>query len=142
MSDFVEFFQINWLLFLALFMIVGILVGSEVLRSLRGVKLLDASQALRLMNDEEAWIVDIRDSNEYKESHIPQARHIPFSALRERLNEVLKAGTKPIIVYCRSGTTSQSACALLKKNGIANVYSLRGGLLAWLDAHLPTTHKS
>lgn len=141
MSDFAEFAQHNWLLFLALFAILGMLVGSEILRKMRGVSTLNATEALRLINDRDAWVVDIRDGGEYKEGHIPQARHIPFAVLKERLGELTKAGDKPIIVYCRTGATSQSACALLKKNGITAAYSLNGGLLAWADAHLPVSRK-
>lgn len=141
MSDFAEFSQQNWFLFLALFAIVGLLVGNEVLRKIRGVATLDAAQALRLINDRDAWIVDVRESGEYKDSHIPQARHIPMASLSERIGELNKAGDKPIIVYCRSGSTSQAACAQLKKQGIANVYSLNGGMPAWLDANLPVNKK-
>ncbi len=141
MSDFIEFAQHNWLLFLALFAILGMLVGSEILRKMRGIRTLNTAEALRLINDQEAWVVDIRDAGDYREGHIPQARHIPFAALRERLGELAKVGGKPVIVYCRGGATSQSACALLKKHGIANVYSLNGGLPAWLDAHLPVSRK-
>lgn len=141
MSDFIEFSQQNWLLFLALFVIAGLLVGSEALRRIRGVKTLNATEALRFINDQEAWVVDVRDSSDYKESHIPQARHMPMASLGERAAELSKAGDKPIIVYCRSGVTSESASALLRKQGIVNVYSLRGGLSAWLDAHLPVSRK-
>ena len=141
MSDFTEFFGHNWLLFLALFAILGMLVGSEVLRKVRRITTLNAVEALRLINDQEASVIDIRDASEYKEGHIPQARHIPFASLGERLSEFSKIGEKPIIVYCRAGNTSQSACALLKKNGIASVYSLKGGLAAWMDAHLPVSRK-
>lgn len=139
MSDFVEFAQQNVLLFLALFAIIGMLVGSEILRRMRGISTVNAIEALRLMNDQEAWMVDIRDAGDYKTSHIPQARHFPFATLKERLSELTKAGDQPIVVYCRTGSVSQSACALLKKNNIANVYSLSGGLSAWLDANLPVS---
>lgn len=141
MSDFIEFSQHNWLLFLALFAILGLLVGNEVLRKVRGISTLNAAEALRLINDQDAWVVDVREGGEYKEGHIPQARHMPLASLRERLGELSKAGDKPIIVYCRGGNASQSACVLLKKNGIANVYGLSGGLPAWLDAHLPVSRK-
>jgi rhodanese-related sulfurtransferase len=141
MSDFAEFAQQNILLFLALFAIIGMLVGSEVLRRMRGVQTVSTAEALRLINDQEAWVVDIRDAGDYKTGHIPQARLLPFATLKERLSELTKAGDKPIIVYCRTGSTSQSACALLKKNSIANVYSLNGGLSAWLDANLPVSRK-
>lgn len=141
MSDFTEFVLHNWLLFLALFAILGMLVGGEILRKMRGVSILDAAGALRLINDQDAAIVDIRDAGDYKEGHIPQARHIPFGALQERLGELAKVKDQPIIVYCRTGATSQSACALLKKNGFTNVHSLKGGLPSWLDAHLPISRK-
>jgi len=141
MNDFAEFAQHNWLLFLALFAILGMLVGSEILRRVRGISTLNAAEALRLINDQDAWVVDIRDGGEYKQGHVPQARHIPFASLKERLDELTKAGDRPIIVYCRNGATSQSACALLKKNGIAKAYSLNGGLAAWADAHLPVSRK-
>lgn len=141
MSDFIEFAQHNWWLFLALFAILGMLVGNEILRKVRGISTLNPVEALRLINDRDAWVVDIRDGGEYKEGHIPQARHIPFAALGERLDELTKAGDRPIILYCRTGTTSQSACALLKKKGVTNVHSLGGGLPAWLDANLPVSRK-
>jgi rhodanese-related sulfurtransferase len=141
MSDFAEFALRNWLLFVALFAILGMLVGGEILRRMRGVSTLDAVSALRLINDRDAVIVDIRDAGDYKEGHIPQARHIPFGALQERLGELAKARDKPIIVYGRTGTASQSACALLKKNGLVDVHSLDGGLPSWLDARLPINRK-
>jgi rhodanese-related sulfurtransferase len=141
MSDFTEFALHNWLLFLALFAILGMLVGGEILRRMRGVSTLDTAGALRLINDRDAVIVDIRDAGEYKEGHIPQARHLPLGALRERLGELAKVKDKPMIVYCRNGATSQSACTLLKQNGFADVYSLNGGFVGWLDAHLPISRK-
>ena len=141
MSDFIEFSTQNWLLFLALFAIAGMLIGGEVLRRMRGVSSLSAAEALRLINDQDALILDVRDGGEYKDGHIPQARHIPLGALRDRLGELSKAKDKPIVVYCRNGATSQAACAQLKKNGVANAYSLSGGLSAWQEAHLPVSRK-
>ncbi|NJM11001.1 MAG: rhodanese-like domain-containing protein [Synechococcaceae cyanobacterium SM1_2_3] len=141
MSDFAEFALLNWLLFAALFAIAGMLIGGEVLRKVRGVSVLEPNDVLRLMNDRDAVIVDVSDLAEYKNGHIAQARHIPFNALPERLAELTKIKDKPIVLYCRTGTTSQSACALLRKNGFAEVHSLNGGLAAWLDAKLPISRK-
>lgn len=142
MSDFLEFAQHNFLLFIALLAIIGMLIGSEVLRRMRGVRSVNANEALRMMNDQEAWVVDVRDAGAFKTGHIPQARHIALAALKERSSELSKAGDKPLIVYCHSGVSSQSACALLKKNGIANAYSLAGGIAAWIEAGLPISRKS
>lgn len=142
MSDFLEFAQHNILLFVALLAIIGMLIGSEVLRRMRGVQSLNANEALRMINDQEAWIVDVRDASDYKAGHLPQARHIALSVLPERLDELAKAGSKPIIVYCRSGISSQSACAMLKKRNILTAYSLSGGIEAWSEAGLPLSRKS
>ena len=141
MSDFLEFASHNALLFLALFVIVGMLIGGEVLRRVRGISTLNANEALRLINDQEAWVVDIRDAGEYKAGHIPQARHIAYETLSERIGELARAEQRPIILYCRSGATSETACGLLKKNGISNAYSLKGGLPSWVDARLPISRK-
>ncbi|MCC9000822.1 MAG: rhodanese-like domain-containing protein [Candidatus Contendobacter sp.] len=141
MSDFIEFALHNWLLFAAMFAIAGMLVGGEVLRKVRGVSTLDAAGVLRLLNDQDAVIVDVGTVGEYKDGHIPQARHIPFNGLQERLGELDKIKGKPVVIYCRTGATSQSACALLKKNGFTDVHSLNGGLPTWLDAKLPISRK-
>jgi rhodanese-related sulfurtransferase len=141
MSDFTEFALQNWLLFAAAFAILGMLLGSEVLRRMRGITTLNAAEALRLINDQEAWVVDIREAADYKNGHIPQARHIPSAMLKDRLGELTRTGDKPVIVYCRSGGAAQSACALLKKHGVTNVHSLSGGLVAWQDASLPVSRK-
>ena len=47
MSDFTEFVLHNWLLFLALFAILGMLIGGEILRKMRGVSTLDAPSTIR-----------------------------------------------------------------------------------------------
>ena len=141
MHDFTEFAVHNALLFVALLVILGLLVGSEVLRRMRGVQTIDPNGALRLINDRDATLVDVREIAHYRDGHIPQARHIPATALAERLGELTKFKDKPVIVYCQSGVTSQSACALLKKNGFAEAHNLSGGIAAWLDAKLPISRK-
>ncbi len=139
MSDFAEFAQQNILLFIALFAIAGMLMGSEVLRWVRGIKTVNPAEALRLMNDQDARIVDIRDAGAYRVGHIPQALNIPQATLSERLDELGKVGDKPLIIYCQTGAAAQSVFAVLKKHNIGNVYSLNGGLSAWLDASLPVS---
>ena len=141
MSDFIAFALHNWLLFVAMFVIAGMLVGGEILRKVRRIGTLDTADVLRLLNDQDALIVDVGSVCEYKDGHIPQSRHIPFDGLQERLSELAKIKDKPIVLYCRTGATSQSACALLKKNGFTDVYSLNGGLPTWLDAKLPISRK-
>ena len=141
MEQFIPFAVRNWYLFAALLIILGLLIGSELLPRLRGIINVNPLQALQLINHQDALVLDIREANEYKEGHIPEARHLPLSKLKERLSELQKFKSRPIIVYCRAGTRSSSACALLKKNGFATVHNLSGGLPAWQNANLPVTRK-
>lgn len=141
MEQFIPFAVRNWYLFAALLIILGLLIGAELLPRLRGIINVNPLQALQLINHQDALVLDIREANEYKEGHIPEARHLPLSKLKERLSELQKFKSRPIIVYCRAGARSSSACALLKKNGFATVHNLSGGLPAWQNANLPVTRK-
>ena len=141
MQEFLEFALRHWMLFVALLVILGLLIGSEVWRKLRGVKDVTPNEALQLINDQEALVVDLRDNGEFKAGHIPNARNIPLGSLESRLNELERFKEKPVIVYCRAGVSSSSACGLLKKNGFKWVNSLSGGLSAWQGASLPTSKK-
>jgi len=42
-----------------------------------------------------------------------------------------------VLVYCRTGARSTSACNTIVKAGFENVSNLTGGILAWETANLP-----
>jgi rhodanese-related sulfurtransferase len=141
MGEFVEFAAETWYLFLAALVILGWLIGAEVLQKIRGIKTVTPAQALQLINHEDAVVLDIRDSGDYKGGHILAARHMPMNTLANRLTELTKLRDKPIIVYDRPGTSAANACALLKKNGLEKIHYLSGGLPAWQNANLPISKK-
>lgn len=114
-------------------MLVWPLVG----RLLGGVNEIGTLEAIQLINRKNALILDVREEGEYAAGHIPNSRHIPLGQLKERLKELEKSKGRPIVVLCRSGQRSISACAALKKQGFADVYTLKGGLVAWEQANLP-----
>ncbi len=141
MEQFVDFALRNWYLFVALIAILGLLIGAEVMRKIRGISALNPTEALQLINHQDALMLDIREGTEYKQGHIPDAKNIPQSALAKRLRELEKFKNKPIILYCQTGARSSSAAAVLKKNGFETVHNLSGGLAAWQTANLPTRKK-
>lgn len=105
-------------------------------------KNLTPAQATLLMNREDALMLDVRETGEWTSGHIPGARHIALAQLEKRMSEIEKFKDKPVIVCCASGTRSSSACGQLKKGGFEKVFSLAGGISAWLEASLPLTTKS
>lgn len=142
MEQFIEFALKNWFLFLALIIILGLLIGGEVFRKVRGISTVNPTQALQLINNQNAVVIDIRDGGEYQAGHIPDARHIPRDALNNRLDELGKFKARPIIIYCRSGNRAFAACNLLKKHGFEKVHYLQGGLPTWQGANLPISKKT
>lgn len=138
-NDLITVFQMNWLLFLALFIIIGLLVGNEIFQKINGIKIIDYPEVLYFINEKDAWILDVREIKDYTNGHILHAHHIPISALLSRINELPQSVNIPIIIYCSNGVISKNAFFLLKKCGISNTYILNGGLRRWLDAQLPVT---
>lgn len=75
-----------------------------------------------------AQLVDVRYSDEWEESYIPGAHHIPLSDLRARMGEIDR--DRKVIVYCRSGRRSQVGAILCSQQGFDAV-SMDGGILEW-----------
>lgn len=74
-----------------------------------------------------ACIIDIREKDEYKLSHIVGAKNIPLSEIRQRINEIPK--DKPVYIHCRSGQRSYNAFMALKQLGFENIYNISGGFM-------------
>ena len=94
-------------------------------------------EATQLINRQDALVVDVREQAEYAQSHILNARLLSLSQLEARLGDIEKFKDKPVIVYCASGSRSNSAAAILRKSGFSNVANLSGGFAAWQQAGLP-----
>ena len=102
-----------------------------------GVNGVNPVEATLLINREDAHVVDVRETDEFANGHLPDARHIPLSKLADRVGEIEKFKGKPVIVCCASGMRSSRACSQLKKLGFDNVHNLAGGIDAWVGAGYP-----
>ena len=74
-----------------------------------------------------AFIIDVREKDEYELSHLNTSVNIPMSEIRERINEVPK--DRPVYLHCRSGQRSYNVCLLLKHLGFTNVYNISAGFM-------------
>ncbi|NOX43859.1 MAG: rhodanese-like domain-containing protein [Gammaproteobacteria bacterium] len=130
-----EFVINQWMLFAALIIILAMLVKSFV--GLKGVVDINPAKAIQLINHEDAVVLDVRTEDEFKEGHVLNSMHIPVGLLENRIKEIEGHKSKPVIVNCRTGSRSVSACAVLRKQGFTSIYKLAGGVLAWKKANLP-----
>ena len=132
-----QFVQNNLMLIAIALLSAGMLVWPLIGRRMSGVKEVETLEATQLINHRDAVILDVREDKEFVTGHLPNAKHIPLGQLIARLKDVEKFKNKPIVVNCRSGARSATACGILRKNGFEEVYNLKGGINAWLQANMP-----
>lgn len=70
-------------------------------------------------------LIDARVPVQYEKGHIPTAKNIPHSKLRENLEDINQDSI--VVTYCNKGVTGNAAQNILLNNGISNVYNLSGG---------------
>ena len=140
MEQFLAFLQknpFNMLLFGAAVISGGMLIWPLISRLIHPGDAVSTLEAVQLINRRDAVVIDVRDSGEYAAGHIGNARHIPEAQLAERIKELEKFKTRPIIISCGTGSRAANASGVLRKHGFAEVFVLRGGIAAWQQASMP-----
>jgi len=93
-------------------------------------------QALAMKN-EGAFVLDVRQPEEWNQGHIEGATLIPLGDLASRVNELPK--NQDIVVVCRSGNRSAQGRDILREAGLSNSTSMAGGMNDWIGAGYPAT---
>jgi sulfur-carrier protein adenylyltransferase/sulfurtransferase len=89
-----------------------------------------------LDNGEKLVLVDLRPAQEFKLKRLPGARSIPLAELKQRFNEVPRAGR--IILYCDCRPADESeAFFFLRDSGYRNVTVLQQGFSRWVSLKYP-----
>ena len=103
-----------------------------------GVRTVGVAETVRLIEEQKAIVVDVREVREYRSGRIPNSRHIPLGQISRRLKDLekVKRQGRPIVVSCRSGRRSAVASVILSKHGFSDVYNLKGGVSAWSRAKM------
>jgi rhodanese-related sulfurtransferase len=130
-------FAVNHDLLVAAFVVIlALLAVLELKHRLGKIRDIAPGEATRLINHENAILVDMRNDKDYRDGHIVNAVHVPADK-HEAAGKLDKYRDRPLIVCCRSGNQSLKLCTELSKKGFASVYNLKGGLHAWQQAGLP-----
>jgi rhodanese-related sulfurtransferase len=82
-----------------------------------------------------AFMLDVREPDEWDAFHIPGATLIPLGQLAARVDELPR--DQRIIVVCRSGNRSSQGRDTLLAAGFSDVTSMTGGVTAWSSAGYP-----
>ncbi|MEV6598931.1 rhodanese-like domain-containing protein [Actinoplanes sp. NPDC051346] len=76
-----------------------------------------------------AFLLDVREPDEWQAGHAPEARHMPMMEVPARVAEI--PNDTEVVVVCRSGGRSGQVVSYLMNNGWDNVRNLDGGMQAW-----------
>lgn len=128
----------NHIILVTLFIaILGVLVWNLFGSVISGIDQITPAQLTRLMNRENAVVIDVRSQEEFNKGHILNARNIPEGELQSRQKEFEKLKANPIVACCDSGVASPRVARSLKATGHDKIFVLKGGVHAWQSAGLP-----
>ncbi|RLA21568.1 MAG: pyridine nucleotide-disulfide oxidoreductase [Gammaproteobacteria bacterium] len=82
---------------------------------------------VRDLVEQNAYILDVREMDEYEAGHVKSAKVIPLSQLRDRYEEIPR--DVPVYIHCRSGQRSYNAVLTLQAKGYTQVFNVSGGFV-------------
>ena len=125
----------------------GAALEDFVTRALAGIVEISPEAALRLLEapGQKGWhFLDVREPDEYAESHLPGARNSPRGFLEVRADLChykrdpwFEDRGRKLILYCGGGHRSALATHTLVEMGFENVRSLAEGYTGWLERGYP-----
>ena len=81
----------------------------------------------------ELTVVDVRESDEIAQGHLPGAKLVPRGYLESRIDGAVPDRSSHVVLYCASGNRSALAAKTLADLGYENVESMTGGITLWKD---------
>ena len=116
--------------------LVIILILFFISNSKKGGTKISCQSLISLSNQDQALIVDLRSSEAFNSGHITASINIPVNDVSRRSNEIINS-TKSVVLVCEMGCSSTNAGETLKKEGLKDIFILRGGINEWKMNNLP-----
>lgn len=85
-----------------------------------------------------AYLLDVREPDEWMAGHAPHAHHLPMREVPARLAEIPE--TARVAVICRTGRRSAAVVADLIRQGRKDVHNVDGGMMAWAAGGRPVVN--
>ena len=82
-------------------------------------------------------IIDVRETGEWDQGHLPGSVHIPRGFLESRIGTVAPDHDRELLISCASGQRSLLAAVTLRDMGFTNVSNLAGGFARWKQNNYP-----
>ena len=91
----------------------------------------------RLSKNPRAVLMDVREDTEWEKEHAAEAVHLGKGILERDIESVATDPDREVIMYCGGGFRSVLTAQVAQKMGYRNVFSLKGGYKALVQASWP-----
>lgn len=134
---FTDFLAEQWILVSILVVLVAVFLWLE---THKGGQALSFHEVTRMINSDQAVVLDVREKKEFESGHIVDSLNIAYPKLKDRLNELEKHKARTIVVVDKLGQHAGAAGKILKDHGFT-VARLQGGISEWAGQNLPLVRK-
>ena len=100
---------------------------------------ISANELHEMVKNGGAQLIDVRTPVEFAGGHVAGARNVPIYTLKQALPSLALDPNRPVVAICATAHRSPPAVRLLRAAGYQNVAQLKGGMISWAIARLPTT---
>ena len=138
MLEFNLFLIDYWYFSVPLFFFLFLFAYSEMNK---GGKKIEPNELTRLVNKENAILIDLRKKEDYENGHIMTALNYPHQEFDNQMHELDKFKERPIILVCDMGRNSANIGEKLKKAEFKRTFRLNGGMMTWMQENLPVIQK-
>ncbi|QCI21948.1 rhodanese-like domain-containing protein [Buchnera aphidicola] len=106
-------------------------------------KIIDNTQAIKLINKKNAIIVDTRSKEVFQQGHIVNSINIPLkNIILGKIKEIKDYKSLPIILILNEMNECKNCMNELLKHGFNNIFFLKNGISHWISENLPLTIKN
>lgn len=85
----------------------------------------------------ELLLIDVSSAEDFATGHVKGAINIPFEQFEKQVQTLRKEKNRNIVIVCKDGKRSMTACGILVANKFEWVWYLKKGLEAWTAANYP-----
>lgn len=138
MNNILSFISNNFILSTVWFFLLNIIIFLIFKPFYLKAKLVSNFDAIKLINERNAKIVDTRSLELYNLGHILNSIHIPLKNISfKKVQELNLSTLNPVILIINSSERNNKYIKNFLDNGIKNIYILKNGIASWDAENLP-----
>lgn len=126
--------SISWIVLLFL------LIVTTISGMFSKVNAVTRAEATRMINKDNALVVDVRQSEDYRKGHIHGAINVTATEIKQgQYGELRKHQARKLIIVCANGHNASQLASRLSAAGFEQITILKEGISGWIGENLPLT---